>query len=789
MKSFAKNLKGRNPFRRAHDENKGETINALSVEPRASTGARRSESSHDASQPQQQEMHPPVSIQGSMALFVGPPRVTTSASPQSHCASGKVSSLRYTNGEKLDTSVSARRFKVEADLNVISRKARNLNMPSSPPYLPDIVCFIKKQLADMFSLTADAALQQDKWLKATLASISVKCDTLLQLLRTNRADVPDSAERQLLVYITIILSNTYQDMNHVYPKGIREKNYEITKTEAFNWWKTEFKDSHSVPCSKFLTQLSKTYPVEPGEHTRALKYSIDITDNDCVSWFEFDVFTRLFQPWDRILKTWHLVVRCHPGFQSYITIGMYACMCGKGSYVFRLSCTRLGQWAIGYVDAEGAIKQTIPQRTSLYLALIDGAKKGCYLYPMGQNENVDLSQETAHVIQRRIQVSKEQHDIYVGMDSFFELCKICASKPKNVLIEPCGHLICSSCVSEWQKQRKYECPFCRKEMRELQPVIIDPYRRQSLVPKLSLKPKPTEEIVTSHSVDAAKEAEDETPPPRPAKSPIPHRPKRRVHTVNPIDTSTKANSEKDFSYSGLCDGVESIYSPPTSPLPEIPAQPTRETIPGHDLERLSFHTYSTPLARNATDMEKSRGELTVQSHTWQSRSFSSPLSASESLNVFSSSTDNRLGSVYDEQAQSNTPQNAKSDVEDQCILIDENEYPRINRWNTYSGTANTCANNINNSQQTQSRQPELEIGVGFSTTSASRQNSQCGIYTPDIATTSSTNAHETAPVDNPCRPVASPRPVSNLPYLCCRSPKSADSMSAPASVNDVSKPR
>ena len=32
-----------------------------------------------------------------------------------------------------------------------------------------------------------------------------------------------------------------------------------------------------------------------------------------------------------------------------------------GSYVFRLSCTRLGQWAIGFVTPSNTIVQTIPQ--------------------------------------------------------------------------------------------------------------------------------------------------------------------------------------------------------------------------------------------------------------------------------------------------------------------------------------------------------------------------------------------------------------------------------------------
>ena len=46
------------------------------------------------------------------------------------------------------------------------------------------------------------------------------------------------------------------------------------------------------------------------------------------------------------------------------------------SYIFRLSCTRLGQWAIGYVTQEGTILQTIPQNKSLCQALIDGQREG-----------------------------------------------------------------------------------------------------------------------------------------------------------------------------------------------------------------------------------------------------------------------------------------------------------------------------------------------------------------------------------------------------------------------------
>ena len=59
--------------------------------------------------------------------------------------------------------------------------------------------------------------------------------------------------------------------------------------------------------------------------------------------------------------------------------------------MFRLSCTRLGQWAIGYVTTDGSILQTIPQNKSLCQALLDGHRERFYLYPDGQEENPDLS--------------------------------------------------------------------------------------------------------------------------------------------------------------------------------------------------------------------------------------------------------------------------------------------------------------------------------------------------------------------------------------------------------------
>lgn len=90
---------------------------------------------------------------------------------------------------------------------------------------------------------------------------------------------------------------------------------------------------------------------------------------------------RLFQPWSSLLRNWQILAVTHPGYVAFLTYDevkarLQRYISKAGSYVFRLSCTRLGQWAIGYVTADGEILQTIPQNKSLIQALLDGYREG-----------------------------------------------------------------------------------------------------------------------------------------------------------------------------------------------------------------------------------------------------------------------------------------------------------------------------------------------------------------------------------------------------------------------------
>ncbi|GAA6069907.1 E3 ubiquitin-protein ligase CBL-B [Tachysurus ichikawai] len=73
-----------------------------------------------------------------------------------------------------------------------------------------------------------------------------------------------------------------------------------------------------------------------------------------------------------------------------------------------------------------------------------------YLFPDGRSYNPDLTGLCEPTPHDHIKVTQEQYELYCEMGSTFQLCKICAENDKDVKIEPCGHLMCTSCLTAWQ---------------------------------------------------------------------------------------------------------------------------------------------------------------------------------------------------------------------------------------------------------------------------------------------------------------------------------------------------
>ena len=74
--------------------------------------------------------------------------------------------------------------------------------------------------------------------------------------------------------------------------------------------------------------------------------------------------------------------------------------------------------------------------------------------------------------------------------------QICSENEKDTRIEPCNHLMCSECLSQWQMKDTSSsptCPFCRCEIRGTQKIFVNPFSNRAFPvgqPKNQSRPLP-----------------------------------------------------------------------------------------------------------------------------------------------------------------------------------------------------------------------------------------------------------------------------------------------------------
>ncbi|XP_032707992.1 E3 ubiquitin-protein ligase CBL-B isoform X4 [Lontra canadensis] len=362
-----------------------------------------------------------------------------------------------------------------------------LQLKNSPPYILDILPDTYQHLRLILSKYDDnqklVQLSENEYFKIYIDSLMKKSKRAIRLFKEGKERMYEeqSQDRRNLTKLSLIFSHMLAEIKAIFPNGqFQGDNFRITKADAAEFWRKFFGDKTIVPWKVFRQCLHEVHQISSGLEAMALKSTIDLTCNDYISVFEFDIFTRLFQPWGSILRNWNFLAVTHPGYMAFLTYDEVKARLQKystkpGSYIFRLSCTRLGQWAIGYVTGDGNILQTIPHNKPLFQALIDGSREGFYLYPDGRSYNPDLTGLCEPTPHDHIKVTQEQYELYCEMGSTFQLCKICAENDKDVKIEPCGHLMCTSCLTAWQESDGQGCPFCRCEIKGTEPIIVDPF--------------------------------------------------------------------------------------------------------------------------------------------------------------------------------------------------------------------------------------------------------------------------------------------------------------------------
>ncbi|XP_053826542.1 E3 ubiquitin-protein ligase CBL-B isoform X2 [Vidua macroura] len=362
-----------------------------------------------------------------------------------------------------------------------------LQLKNSPPYILDILPDTYQHLRLILSKYDDnqklAQLSENEYFKIYIDSLMKKSKRAIRLFKEGKERMYEeqSQDRRNLTKLSLIFSHMLAEIKAIFPNGqFQGDNFRITKADAADFWRKFFEDKTIVPWKVFRQCIHEVHQISSGLEAMALKSTIDLTCNDYISIFEFDIFTRLFQPWGSILRNWNFLAVTHPGYMAFLTYDEVKARLQKystkpGSYIFRLSCTRLGQWAIGYVTGDGNILQTIPHNKPLFQALIDGSREGFYLFPDGRSYNPDLTGLCEPTPHDHIKVTQEQYELYCEMGSTFQLCKICAENDKDVKIEPCGHLMCTSCLTAWQESDGQGCPFCRCEIKGTEPIIVDPF--------------------------------------------------------------------------------------------------------------------------------------------------------------------------------------------------------------------------------------------------------------------------------------------------------------------------
>nr|KAF6437132.1 Cbl proto-oncogene [Molossus molossus] len=360
-----------------------------------------------------------------------------------------------------------------------------LALKNSPPYILDLLPDTYQHLRTVLSRYEGKmdTLGENEYFRVFMENLTKKTKQTISLFKEGKERMyeENSQPRRNLTKLSLIFSHMLAELKGIFPSGLFQGDtFRITKADAAEFWRKAFGEKTIVPWKSFRQALHEVHPISSGLEAMALKSTIDLTCNDYISVFEFDIFTRLFQPWSSLLRNWNSLAVTHPGYMAFLTYDEVKARLQKfihkpGSYIFRLSCTRLGQWAIGYVTADGNILQTIPHNKPLFQALIDGFREGFYLFPDGRNQNPDLTGLCEPAPQDHIKVTQEQYELYCEMGSTFQLCKICAENDKDVKIEPCGHLMCTSCLTSWQESEGQGCPFCRCEIKGTEPIVVDPF--------------------------------------------------------------------------------------------------------------------------------------------------------------------------------------------------------------------------------------------------------------------------------------------------------------------------
>ncbi|CAI8053511.1 Transforming protein cbl, partial [Geodia barretti] len=201
---------------------------------------------------------------------------------------------------------------------------RRLNLKNSPPFILDILPDTYQHLRIVFKHYEENVtfLNENEFFRIFMENLMNKCKQTVRLFKDAKEKIFDetSAERRSLTKLSLIFSHMLAELKALFPMGVYGGyTFRVTKQDAADFWAVNFQTRAIVPWRDFRQTLTEAHPIQSSLEAMALKSTIDLTLNDHISIFEFDIFTRLFQPWPTLLKNWNALAVTHPGYQAFLT--------------------------------------------------------------------------------------------------------------------------------------------------------------------------------------------------------------------------------------------------------------------------------------------------------------------------------------------------------------------------------------------------------------------------------------------------------------------------------------
>ncbi|KAG9334621.1 hypothetical protein JZ751_007444 [Albula glossodonta] len=204
---------------------------------------------------------------------------------------------------------SADRRLLEKTLKRLEKLYRHCTNPrlalkNSPPYLPELVSQTASLLTEVWEPYRGGGGghvprgDEGFYLRVHVRHLLDKTERAVLLFKDGRDRMFEEASsyRKNLTKLSLLFSHMLCELKVLFPGGrFQGDTYRVMKPEAGEFWRKVYGERCIVPWSSFKQQLRRVHTFEEGMEAMALKSTVDLTCNDHVSIFEFDIFTRLFQ--------------------------------------------------------------------------------------------------------------------------------------------------------------------------------------------------------------------------------------------------------------------------------------------------------------------------------------------------------------------------------------------------------------------------------------------------------------------------------------------------------------